>query len=704
MRMVGDKKLVLRGSGKAYPQVVNSDGAAFLEEAFASGLKSPRVLRVAEQMVNNANIPKSLRPKTVEEAVRRIVEFRNARARGVNPYFESTRIELPEEYIEWDPAKTLPILAHRNRMFIEAVREWGVQFERVAASIEIIAEQTQPAIGHILNTFIGSHFNKSGATTTETRQIISTVSNYQTIARLWNSVPSAMRNMGQRFANTILAEPQSVIRANLKYPPFINRFIADARRIKEMIERSGATSPLTEISYVEQGIPGERMASSGLTMFKLVELGNQVAAALTAWFQIMRDVERLSLNGPASARSRLRRLADSIVSITGFIDTPGSVERRIKRAGLSPEEVVKAYKDNNGVLPQEMVEKAMFSFVKDTQFPLTMATERVWWRSSPLARLLAKFKPFGLDQIGLIANHVARESIKGNFGPAVRFGVAMVVAGEIYNIVRDLLLDDDESVIVGLATRPEERTARGIASRMLSNFVDGGGVGMFMDLTYGIGQYILGPVGSTIENASALAVNIARKPRLAPAAIAKFVRQEFAVARQAEGIINRIDRKFLNENNRFIEYKRARATVYDHLAKQDKTIDAGEAVKTFIYGGIDRLAPGENTLALEYAARQITAGDIEDAADFLKTIVESAETPEKARQSILQSLASRAPLGPIPDDQMSEFLNSLSTEQKDRLKKINKEWIADYKKAMTIAGVKSATSNKAPRPPRPPRP
>src|SRR5690606_19080885 len=47
MRRIGRQKFTLKGSGKAFPQIPNADGRAFLQEARDKGLSSPRVLMVA---------------------------------------------------------------------------------------------------------------------------------------------------------------------------------------------------------------------------------------------------------------------------------------------------------------------------------------------------------------------------------------------------------------------------------------------------------------------------------------------------------------------------------------------------------------------------------------------------------------------------------------------------------------------------------
>src|SRR5690606_40478179 len=129
----------------------NADGRAFLQEARDKGLSSPRVLMVAQQMVTG----KRGAPKNVGQALQRLIRYHQSLLRGANPYLERIRVELPEQYVEWDAARVLPVLASRNGMFVEAVREWGTEFENAQVLIADIGNRTQPAIATKLRAFFG---------------------------------------------------------------------------------------------------------------------------------------------------------------------------------------------------------------------------------------------------------------------------------------------------------------------------------------------------------------------------------------------------------------------------------------------------------------------------------------------------------------------------------------------------------------------
>jgi hypothetical protein len=95
-RTVKGQKIGIAGSGKAYPQVLNTKGQRFIAEVRAEGANSKRVFEAAKDIVDSGQA------ETIEEAITKMSQFSDTQLRGINRYLESERVELKPEYIEWE--------------------------------------------------------------------------------------------------------------------------------------------------------------------------------------------------------------------------------------------------------------------------------------------------------------------------------------------------------------------------------------------------------------------------------------------------------------------------------------------------------------------------------------------------------------------------------------------------------------------------
>jgi len=679
-RKTSKGRIPVGGRGEAFPQVPNAEGRRVLEEAEIRGLASPRVRETAEKMVENGVAP------DINKAHVMLRNYRQAMMRGVNPYFERIRAVLPPSLVEWDPVKVLPKLFMRNAMTVEGVRQWGNNFEALRPLIDQVGtEAGDPAYSYLIDRYIKQNFDVGGMVPKVDSRVAGAISNYETLARLGGSLLSAMRNMGQRFTNTVKYPLSVQLKALKDFPPIANVFMKNAQSLKEKVERTGAVRSATVLSELENIAPGHRITALSMMPFTRVERGNQIHTALMAGYGLERDLELLA---SLENKGRLRTAIDALLSLGD--KSPAAIRRRLKSSALSDmtdEQLIQVLRDNNGKITPQQLQEAMHRLVADAQFPQTLVTKRIWWDSHPWARLLMKFKPFGLEQVGFIYRYVVKEASKGNFAPLVRFVIWTTLMGEIYNILRDNLVGDNESVFFKLKEGSEKKK---VIYHLAKDFADGGGVGILADLIWGIGDMLGGPVYSTLKNAGRAVGDIARDPRAKQVimSLRDFFGREISVSRQLRGFMNRLDRKILNENNRYFEYRKWRQRAYEYKRKDERIADKFNR----IIQGKSSFERTEKTSKYEYAARQITAGDLRDAMDYLVLLMEKAETPEERREimrGLKLSMKAKSPLGPVAKADRREFLSQFSEKERMEARALQNAWEHDYRRAMTAAAKKA---------------
>lgn len=684
-RTVDGEKVDIKGGGGWYPQVPNAEGRALLDEAKADGLGSARVAALADRMVREGQA------KTPEGALAKLLDLRSERLRGVNPYLERSRMLLPEEYVDFDARHTLPPMLHRNALLVAAARRWGVSFEGAKARIAKIGAEYGGDAEGLLSEWVRAHFE--GAMPGDSHALWGAIGNYETLARMGFSPLTVLRNLPQRWTNTVLYEPQVALRAMAKYPPIINRWIRSARAIEDHVHRAGASASTSELVSVESAAPGAKLTQTAMAPFQSVEQGNQTTAALMASIGLDRDMRDLiRTGGPGS--SRLKAVLESLVSATGFRDPSSAKARRVgKVLDMDPSDVLERIKRGDPLTPAE-IEEAMHRFTTDTQFGMNLATERLWWRSHPFFRLMAKFKPWALDQMGFIFDHVGKEAAKGNFGPLVRFVAGTIIAGELYNIVRDWITGSDESA-VGAWKHGE---AGKIPWRLAKDLVDGGGIGILADMAFGLFQTLGGPATNSAANVLEAAHSAALDPKQTGTALRKLFRSEVAATKPIEAATNWADNK-LNPKNRWREVVQLRRRVADAHQEFQHPTAAGKigtaALGTFRGIG-PRFEQTPSTLKYEYAARQIDVGDVGDAADYLAAVLKEAKPADrkKAIDGIKQSMERHSPLGTLSKEngERGKWLASLPQAERERALNLYRGWMRDYSEAIRQAVKQSGWS------------
>src|SRR5690606_34313111 len=175
-RLAGGRRVELRGSGKAFPQTPNAEGEKFLRDVIREGLSNPRVLREAQRAVQRGEA------ESLEDALAQYRELWG-NLRGVHGYFERTRVELPEEFVEWNPNRVLPSLIERNALFVEGVREWGVNFDRARGRIERLRAERGSAVADPIEDFFTYEFG-ARRVNPDDAGVAQAISNFETVTKL----------------------------------------------------------------------------------------------------------------------------------------------------------------------------------------------------------------------------------------------------------------------------------------------------------------------------------------------------------------------------------------------------------------------------------------------------------------------------------------------------------------------------------------
>ena len=219
--------------------------------------------------------------------------FRESQLRGINPYFERTRIELPEEFIEWDGLNTLPRLLEKNWLTIEGVRKWGwdaegKSFPKANVAIEVIRKEFGEKEANRIKLFINAAFLGQSVASAESQQLSQMMRDYQFVTKIALSPVTILRNMADRVPK---AQTSGGVLANIDaliaYPPVLNNFIEGSRRIEKNIIRSGAAFGHTAMA--EDFETGTQVKNIIGLPFSASELGNQIHIALVRKFQMERE-------------------------------------------------------------------------------------------------------------------------------------------------------------------------------------------------------------------------------------------------------------------------------------------------------------------------------------------------------------------------------------------------------------------------------
>lgn len=661
-RRVKGEKVEIRGSGKAFPQVPNTEGDKLLKEAGKFGSNSPFVLSVAQEAMDTGLA------SSTADYIAQLQWFREQQLRGVSSYLERARVELPERFIEWDPDRVLDNLLQKTWLTVEGTRQWGtdtggLSFPKLALQIEAIRTNHGPDEAKLLEQFVKAAFGQELLSTEASRKISGVVRGYQFLTKIAFSQLSILRNVLDRFPKATSLGPTSVLLRTIgQYPPIINAFISHSRKLEEKTIRQGAVFSNTAIAEGYQ--PGHLFTKLAGKEFSSSERGNQVFIALAKKNAIDFNLKLLKTN-PKIAAIFDKRIGGLLSPLEAIGRSPRQAIKRLTDLG-SDELIAKLESVDD--IPPDLLEAILHKTVKDLAFPVDLSTKRSWWDNKPFMRMVAQFKIWGTDQVGHVWNDVIRQSVK-NRDPSlmVRWLTTMAVMGEIYNIIRDFVLGKDESLLSTLSNK-EKRNLKDISITVLKDMLDGGAVGILFDVMYGLPNLIGGPSLQTVKSLGEATVKSVWNPSQAKDAIKQIATKETPALRQAQGILDKIDAQF-QKKNITQDYYEVRNRGYEWSFKKKFPKNADKAKKMAVQAilGWVKNVPQERTLSYEMAIRQIIVGDIEDASEHLFFLLKTADGDDELlslEQGIVSALNNASPLGSVAEKDNEEFFRGMSSEQR----------------------------------------
>lgn len=668
LRKVEGKKILAAGSGKAFPQVPNEAGMSFLEEAYNKGESSPKVFKWAEEMVAQGKYD------NISMAIKALNRYRESLLRGLNPYLEMARVELPIDMIEWDGAKVLPGLFERNWLTIEGVRKWGLEFEHLENYIEQIKNKYGQHEAKRVKTFIEISFGRTSDASKEAQQICNLIRAYQFQTKVGLSPITILRNMTDRIAKGFTISPMSTIKTFIEYPPFINQFIESSQKLEEQMIKMGAVFGHGSISEGYEA--GNVLTELTSSPFTASERGNQVTIALVTMHKMYNDIQRLK-----SKDKLMNHVLDKVSYIWG--GGTKQIQERLKKMG-GQELLDKINKGEE--LTQDEVGYILHTAVKEKAFPMIMSTKPLWYDNHPFIKTMAQFKTWPVRQLNMIWQDVIKYTAKtGDFSRLLAFMTGTLIAGEFYNIMRDFLFDKRESVLAQYFNDDEEKD---YIVAVLNDMLDGGIVGMLADFSYGIKDWVTGVSSRTAHNIWDAGNYMVKSPKLIPQALENLIEKEVTPYRQIKKQVDKLDRWLLNEGNITKEYTRWRAEGWEwYNNKQNPTLY--KKIKAYtddvVNGKVD-YGIGEDTLAYEMASRQIIVGDVDDAAKYIAYIIDNSDKPiEDSLKGIRGSMKNRAPLGKVAEKDRENFLKKYAPEERRNAKEINNMYLRNYQEAINLA-------------------
>ncbi len=666
-------------TGRAFPQVPNAAGKAFLEEAFKKGKNSHRVFAWAQSQVSDGRF------KTIDSAIVALQAYRARSLRGTQPYLEGERtIELPPELRELNPSKVLPGVIESSWQAIEAARQWGVttggNFTGIAVSIERIRDEIGPDQATILENYVKAQFGHP-LSSEVARKWSSRARAVQFVGKLAFSPLTITRNIMDRYAKGLAYGTFFTnLKASAAYPPFLNQWLKSSRDIEKAMGLEGAVLAHGHLSEVasESG----RVVSLFGKAFITSERGNQTYIALVKKMQLETDLRRLNEMGGESGT--VGKMHNRLLYIVGR--SQAQTRSRVL-TDLTNEQLADALV--SGKLSDDVMSEVLHRATTDAAFPLTLASKRMWWGNRPWVQAMSQFKIWSADQLRFISKDVIKYTITTK-DPSrlVRFIIGTWLAGEMYNISRDFMLDRDESLLSTL-TDPDGRNFKEVSRSLANALVDGGIVGLIWDLTYGATNWAIGPTGGSIKNVVRGGIEAMVDPATLADATKQFILADIPAARQAQSLLNKINRTFYDEDENLTEhYAKWRERSFQFNREQRrKQVGVVKEVIARTALGFQKGIPGPRTLSLELISRQVLVGDFEDAADFMVGIVKDTPIEElkNLRASFMQSMRNHSPLGNMSREDAPRFLAKFSKEGQAEIEALQLRWILNYHKALNVA-------------------
>ena len=665
------EKAPIKGSDKPFPQVPNREGLRFLKEA-RQDKQTPRIATWAVKQVEAG------RYQTPEKAIKALRAYADNILVGKNEYLSESRVELPIDMVKWEPNDVLAGHFQRNAVTLEAARQWGGQDTPwLTAQVDALREYTDAGTVRSIKEFYEINTGKA-VVSAPTQKFFGAISNYESVVKLGLSVPAMIRNAGQPFANLVRYPLSIRLKAYKDIPPLISSWIRSAQEVRDQIARAGV--PVYERTAISEMENVQRAVSTAvMTPYAKGETANFYRTARAAQLGIQRDIQKLKA---LETEGPLKRAMRAVWSLGA--DTEAALKRDLAKSGvnnLTNEQLADLVA--SGKMTSEQMAGAMYRVVSDTQFPLTLANKPLWWDRYPAARLLMKFKMFGVKQMKLMWRDVVKEARYGNIAPIQRFIIGTFLVGEIYNVARDMIVGDEQSMSFKLWEGRND--ARTIGETILSNIVDGGGIGMVADLLFGIEDMVGGPTVSSLKNAANAVQHIVQHPKQWRESIAEFVKKDVAWSKQVSGATKRIEAALGKEEaDEYLQLKEWRRRAYDFKAREkaqtikEKTRDVLADVFS-PSGGFD-VTP--RTLTKVLVRRAMELGEPKDAVGAFMAYVEDQKDPEeitKMWDETKRAAKDASPLASLTKDERRPFLRSLSDDNKKKIMALEKRFSERYK-------------------------
>ncbi len=681
-RSIGLRRTEL--TGRAFPQVLTKEGKAFLEEAERDGPKSAKVFAWAQIQVQDGKF------KNVDEAIIALQRYREGLISGKTGYIEGTRtLEIGNEFRDWNLDQIISNTVESSWEKIEAARQWGVlketktdagqillPFKDIQIDIAKIRVDVGNNEANALNEYLKAQYGLSGADTAIVK-VARVARTTQFVGKLAFSPLTITRNILDRYAKGLSHGTFFTnARATIKYPPFLNHWIKSARNIEDQMIRSGA---VLGHGHLSEGFTGTEGALSFVARpFGSSERGNQTYIALVKKLQLESDVKRLmEIDGPMGVTSKM---FDRLATLVG--KSQNQTRNRVL-TDMSNEQLTETFAQ--GKISDDVMSEVLHRTTTDSAFPLTLASKRLWWNRRPVVQAATQFKIWSADQTRFIYKDVLKYSVQtGDYSRLARFMVATWMVGELYNISRDELTGKDESVLSKIkgGTRDEIMMAIG------KDLVDGGVVGMIADFTYGIGDWAAGPTVNSISGV-ATAIDQARGTATLPEALGQFLLQDAPALRQAQGLLDRIDRDFFDDPFNLTEdYSRWQGRSFDFRRKNGEK--AGDIIgNRFMRSirGVPQKKVTERSLSLNLIARQVLVGDYGDAAQHIKRVINQTEIQDLdgTMKSFDQSMRNNSPFGNISEEKIGLFITQFSKDEAVKGLKLQEKWIKGYQTSLKKA-------------------
>ncbi|KKM77391.1 hypothetical protein LCGC14_1370510, partial [marine sediment metagenome] len=657
-------------TGRAFPQVLNKEGVEFLEEAERDGPKSDRIFAWAQNKVSDGKFD------NVDDAIIALQRYRSQRLSGKEGYIEGIRtLNIDNDFRKWNLDRIIQGTVKSSWEKIEAARQWGTtkdgDFKRIKVDIEKIRIDVGKDQANALETYIDAQYGKSKANSTFVKwargaRVV------QFAGKLAFSPLTITRNMLDRYSKGLAHGTVATnVRATIKYPPFLNTWMKSSQLIEDQMVRRGA---VLGHGHLSEGVTtAEGIIPLIAKPFALSERGNQTYIALVKKIQLETDVKRLmELEGRQGSASKM---FDRLTTIVG---SSQQATRSRALTSLTNEQLAESM--IQGQIPDNVMAEVLHRTVTDSAFPLTLASKRLWWGSRPEFQVATQFKVWAADQTRFIYKDVLQYGFQtGDYSRLSRFIIGTWIAGELYNIVRDELLNKDESVLSKL----KGGTKTEIALAIRDDLIDGGIVGFLADFTYGIGDWAAGPTINTISNALAAPFEAQGAATFIDAQ-KKFLLNDIPALKQAQGIIDNLDSIF-DENNLTEDYARWQGRSFDFRRKQGDKISSNLFLRSL--RGVPQKRVTERSLSLEMVARQVLVGDYDDAAQHIKRVMRATDIDdlEGAVQSFIQSMKNNSPFGNISQEKLPLFITQFSAKEAVKGINLQKQWLIGYAESLKIA-------------------